>query len=204
MVRTTFTTTGIAAALCCALVPLSGCQGDSGTPAASSVPGSTAPATSTSGSPLPSSSPSRESSASTSPSSNGDGASAEAASAVKRYYEVTGAVAADPASDMNKLQTVARGAALESRQFEISQFRSKGFRFTGELVPTLERATPGGDAREWKLTYCVDASATDLVDAKGKSVRGNGPKKVRSQLVLTQDPKTFDWFVTQDKAIEPC
>ncbi|WP_148060456.1 hypothetical protein [Luteococcus japonicus] len=113
-------------------------------------------------------------------------------------------IASDPKSDMDQLQTVARASALRQWQYDISQFRAQKQHLTGMSTLALVKATPGSDAREWKLRYCLDVSGTDLVDATGKSVRGKGPKRVTSDMDVVQDGADGSWYVTEDKVTGTC
>ena len=67
-----------------------------------------------------------------------------------RYVEVTTRIASDPKSEMDQLQTVARGSALRQWQYDISQFRAQKQHLMGMSTLALVKATAGSDAREWK------------------------------------------------------
>lgn len=128
----------------------------------------------------------------------------KADSAFGRYLKLTEELAADPSSDLNQLQTVTRGDALRRWQVDLTELRTQGWKQTGKSSARLTHVAPGSDARSWLMTYCVDGTGTDLVDAKGKSVRGEGPRRVESKVTVTEDAVTGSWFVIQDKVVGTC
>lgn len=182
---------------------LTACSGTPGQAPTTSSSATTEPSSNAGSSPP---SPAASQTSSTSPSTGATPpANASAAdAAVHRYVEVTTRIASDPKSDMDQLQTVARESALRQWQYDISQFRAQKQHLTGMSTLSLVKATAGSDAREWKLRYCLDVSGTDLVDANGKSVRGKGPKRVTSDMVVVQDGADGSWYVTEDKVTGTC
>ncbi|WP_420175012.1 hypothetical protein [Luteococcus sp. OSA5] len=119
----------------------------SGTPeqAPTTSSSATTEPSSTAGSSTPSPAASQTSSASPSTGATPPANASAADAAVHRYVEVTTRIASDPKSDMDQLQTVARGSALRQWQYDISQFRAQKQHLTGMSTLALVKATAGSE-----------------------------------------------------------
>lgn len=114
-------------------------------------------------------------------------------------------LAADPMADVGELTTVARDSAYLTWARRLSDYRAQGWVKTGTTVRELVGTSPGVDARQWIVTFCIDSSGVDVVDAAGDSVVDkSAPARTTGIYTVTQDPTIFDWFVTAYEVTGTC
>lgn len=134
--------------------------------------------------------------------SSDEQAAVDAAQAALALYD---RLAADPASGIDEMVTVARDSAYLTWATWLAQYRGNGWVGTGAQSSTVLGTEPGVDARQWIVTLCVDSSQTDMLDKDGNSVvNREAPPTVVGVYTVTQDPSSFDWFVTEFRTGGTC
>lgn len=138
----------------------SGCGGGS--------PDSTPPASTSPAAPSPSTPPDPKSQA-----------SAAAQAMIEKYFATTDHIGQDPSTPLSLLRTVAVSTLLTAERNTLSQWRSKGWKQTGDTKVTkmqvgtisLDNSHPAkGKVPYVTIDVCVDASATRVTDRAGKQV----------------------------------
>ncbi|MDI9629430.1 MAG: hypothetical protein QM286_12990 [Acidobacteriota bacterium] len=134
--------------------------------------------------------------------SAGEQAAVDAAEAALTLYDQ---IAADPTADIEQLTTVARDSAYLTWARRLAEYRAQGWVKTGTSVRHLEATSPGTDARQWIVAFCIDSAGVDVVDAAGNSVVDqSAPSRSMGSYTVTQDPTMFGWFVTSYEVSGTC
>lgn len=120
--------------------------------------------------------------------------------AVVAFWAVLDRVSSDPKTSLNLISTVAHGTASATWKNAVFQKRTRGERQVGvtrvEGV-TVRVLTPS----RFEVAHCLDVSATDLLDSKGKSiVRPGRPVRVEYQLQLERATDGH-FYVTEFDAV---
>lgn len=75
--------------------------------------------------------------------------------------------------DTSRLEKAATGEALKAAEDSVASFKSKNRRLTGKSSVdkvSIAQSPSAGNPIEMQIYACLDVSATDVVDAAGKSV----------------------------------
>ena len=157
------TTLGRVALLLTIATMATGCGGGSGTdatPPATTSPAPTSPSSST-------------------PSDPRSQAKEAAQAAVRKYFQVTDRIGQNPMAPLSALKTVDVSGVLSQDQHTFTEWRTKGWKKTGNLKVTkmqveqvsLDNSDPSkGKVPTVAIAVCTDASSVDVVDKSGKSV----------------------------------
>lgn len=149
-----------------------------------------------------------------------ESASATAIKVVANYYAVTDHLLQDSSLDLKQLESVAISAQLSALQKFLSTQRDGGFRQTGDtqVVETkvqsvsLDNSDPKtGRVPSVSIDVCLDVSATDFLNASGKSVvPAERPERTWTRLNIAnyswdKDP-AGGWRVASGQDLEksPC
>ena len=139
-----------------------------------------------------------------SPSTSQDPDIASAENAIVDFWQVRDAVASNPSGGVTKLDTVARGQALDVHQRSLNAEFASGLRQVGSTVVTPISASPAATTGEFDVAACVDVSKVNVVDKDGKShVPTNRPPRSRYDYVVQKT--SAGWFVISDPLkAKPC
>lgn len=135
--------------------------------------------TGTDATPPSTTSPAPTSPSSSTPSDPRSQAGAAAQAAVRKYFQVTDRVGQNPKAPLSALKTVDVSGVLSQDQHTFTEWRTKGWKKTGNLKVTrmqveqvsLDNSDPSkGKVPTVAIAVCTDASSVDVVDKGGKSV----------------------------------
>jgi flagella basal body P-ring formation protein FlgA len=93
----------------------------------------------------------------------------KAEQAVVRFWRVIDRLSADPESDLTRLTTVARGSVAAQWARNTNQYRFDQVKAEGRVAVRDVTARESKDENFYKVTACIDASNTNLVDKSGKT-----------------------------------
>lgn len=165
---------------------LSACSPDEPTPTSTNSPTSTA----------------SSASPSTRPSAEVD--EERAGQTVIDLWKVIDKIGADPKSNLEEINTVARGAVNTQWTKNLFDRRVRGERFVGHTtVKVLEASLK--EAGVYGVSACLDVSGLNVVDSKGKSIVPAGRQpRLGYTYEVTQDKKDQKWYVTTEKVSGSC
>lgn len=124
---------------------------------------------------------------------------------VVEYVALVDRLSSDSSLSINELVTVSRADAADKWRRILADYRMHGQHQTGVSVVTLKDVQPGQDSREWVVSACQNVSDIDVVDKDGASiVVKDRPPKVLMVYTVTQDPVSYDWFVTNEEVTGEC
>jgi hypothetical protein len=131
---------------------------------------------------------------------------ANAKGAVAKMWAVVDTLVNNPkSSSIQDLDAVAEGATLTMFQQNIMKYRAANWTGSGSSVVDDTTAALAGTNTQgqssWKVTACIDSSATTLTDSNGKSVQGP-PYRVRHQSTVVERAANF--YVAEDTAVGTC
>jgi hypothetical protein len=155
------------------------------------------PATASPSLPSPSPTPTLTSPSPTDPSE------AAAQLAVVRFWKVLDRLSADPKTDLTDIFTVARGEVADQYIRDITQDRVDRVHQVGAVSVEDLSAQRLKKRNRYRVTACIDVSATDLVTRNGTSiVPKNAPARTESQYELQKDDGS--WYVVEETAVSTC
>jgi hypothetical protein len=65
-------------------------------------------------------------------------------------------------------------------------------------VITIKSTEPGGSARQWLVSGCLDVTRLDVVDKAGQSTLEHTGGINHIVYTVDQDPTTLRWYVTDE------
>lgn len=129
----------------------------------------------------------------------------DAKQAVVKLWQVVDRLTNDPRTTLQDLDTVASGEALEFFRKNLASYRLERLTGSGDSVIEVQAVQAAGNNDQglaiWKVTACVDASKTKLVDSAGKNVSAP-PYRIQHRSVVVQ--RTQSLLVDQDEVLGTC
>lgn len=129
----------------------------------------------------------------------------DAEQAVVKLWQVVDRLTNDPRTTLQDLDTVASGEALEFFRKNLASYRLQRLTGSGDSVIEVQAVQAAGNNDQglaiWKVTACVDASKTKLVDSAGKNVSAP-PYRIQHRSVVVQ--RTPSLLVDQDEVLGTC
>ncbi|NNG39940.1 hypothetical protein HJ588_11750 [Flexivirga sp. ID2601S] len=131
---------------------------------------------------------------------------AAATAAVVAFWKKVDVLETNPKGDLTSLDLVARGQQLAQWQYNIGAERQRGETGEGSFRVLHPVASSTTDPATYRVNACLDGTNFHLVKKSGKPVsRPSGaPHRVEYRYGVTQDPKTFKWYVTTEKVLGKC
>lgn len=127
-----------------------------------------------------------------------------AGQAVIDLWKVIDKVGADPKSNLEEINTVARGAVNTQWTKNLFDRRVRGERFVGHTTVKV-LATSLKEAGVYGVSACLDVSGLNVVDSKGRSiVPADRQPRLGYTYEVTQDKKDQKWYVTTEKVTGSC
>ncbi len=118
---------------------------------------------------------------------------AAATDAYTKYLEVSDQIFADGGDDADRLRAVLTGDKLRAELSSFAEFRANGYRGTGQTSfdgATLQAHDPSAlnGERIVVIYVCDDLSATDVLDAAGKSIVSEArPSRIKYEVAFDLD-----------------
>ncbi|MFZ1287997.1 MAG: hypothetical protein WAR57_13275 [Candidatus Phosphoribacter sp.] len=128
----------------------------------------------------------------------------DAKGAVVAFWRARDEVASNPDLGVNRLDSVARGQALDVHRRSLNAQISAGLKQVGNVAVTPLAASASPDPGQYSVSACVDVSKVNVVDKEGKSqVPPERAERSRYDYVVLKAPE--GWFVIQDLLeAQPC
>ncbi len=100
--------------------------------------------------------------------------------------------------DVSQLLAFSRGAAYDKWGYTLQEDFVNGWHQTGVAVITIKSTEPGGSARQWLVSGCLDVTRLDVVDKAGQSTLEHTGGINHIVYTVDQDPTTLRWYVTDE------